>query len=51
MKSRITVITLGVDDLERAFRFYRQGLGLESEGIIGREFEHGAWPSLSCNLG
>lgn len=42
MKPRITVITIGVDDLERSFRFYRDGLGLKSEGIIGREFEHGA---------
>ena len=41
MKPRITVLTLGVDDLDRAFRFYT-GLGLRSEGIIGREFEHGA---------
>jgi catechol 2,3-dioxygenase-like lactoylglutathione lyase family enzyme len=41
MKSRITVITLGVDDLERALRFYRDGLGLATEGIVGKEFEHG----------
>lgn len=42
MKPRITVITLCVDDLERSFEFYRDGLGLMSEGIIGREFEYGA---------
>jgi hypothetical protein len=42
MKPRITVITVGVDDLERALRFYRDGLGLKTEGIIGKEFEHGA---------
>ena len=42
MKPRITLITLGVDDLERAVRFYRDGLGLETEGIVGAEFEHGA---------
>jgi uncharacterized protein len=42
MKPRITVITLGVDDLERAVNFYRDGLGLKTEGIVGREFEHGA---------
>ncbi len=42
MKARITVITIGVDDLERALRFYRDGLGLKTEGIIGREIEHGA---------
>ncbi len=42
MKARITVITIGVDDLERSLRFYRDGLGLKTEGIIGKEFEHGA---------
>ena len=42
MKPRITVITLGVDDLERSLRFYRDGLGLPTQGIIGQEFEHGA---------
>ena len=42
MTPRITVITVGVDDLERALRFYRDGLGLRTEGIIGKEFEHGA---------
>ncbi|MDB5841753.1 MAG: hypothetical protein JWQ23_3705, partial [Herminiimonas sp.] len=42
MKPRITVITIGVDDLERAVEFYRAGLGLRTEGIIGKEFEHGA---------
>lgn len=42
MKPRITVITLGVDNLERALRFYRDGLGFQTEGIIGAEFGHGA---------
>jgi uncharacterized protein len=42
MKPRITVITLGVDDLERALSFYRDGLGLPTKGIVGTEFEHGA---------
>lgn len=42
MKPRITLITLGVDNLERAVRFYRDGLGLKTEGIVGKEFEHGA---------
>lgn len=35
MNPHITVITLGVDDLERAFAFYKNGLGLTSKGIIG----------------
>lgn len=42
MKPRISVITLCVDDLERSLRFYRDGLGLQTEGIVGAEFEHGA---------
>ncbi len=42
MKPRIAAFTLGVDDLERALRFYRDGLGWKTEGIVGTEFEHGA---------
>ncbi|HEX6401129.1 MAG TPA: VOC family protein [Actinomycetota bacterium] len=42
MEPRITLITLGVDDLERSLAFYRDGLGLVTEGIVGTEFEHGA---------
>lgn len=42
MKPRIAVITIGVDDLDESLRFYRNGLGLPTEGIIGTEFEYGA---------
>jgi len=42
MKPRITVITIGADDLEKSLAFYRDGLGLPTQGIIGTEFEHGA---------
>lgn len=42
MKARVTVITLGVDDLHRSLKFYRDGMGLPTEGIIGEEFENGA---------
>src|SRR5882724_10776181 len=42
MKPRITMITLGVDDLDRSLRFYRDGMGLRTDGIIGTEFEYGA---------
>jgi len=42
MKARISVITLGVDNLEASLEFYRNGLGFPTEGIIGKEFEHGA---------
>ena len=42
MKPRITLITLGVDDLARAVLFYRDGLGLKTDGIVGTQFEYGA---------
>lgn len=42
MKPGISVITLGVDDLARAVRFYQDGLGFPTAGIVGEEFEHGA---------
>jgi catechol 2,3-dioxygenase-like lactoylglutathione lyase family enzyme len=42
MEPRITFITLGVDNLERALTFYRDGLGLPTKGVVGQEFEHGA---------
>lgn len=42
MKPRITVITLGVEDLDAAVAFYRDGLGFPTQGIVGQEFEHGA---------
>jgi uncharacterized protein len=37
VKSRVHVITLGVEDLERSLSFYRS-LGFVSEGIIASEF-------------
>ncbi len=42
MKPRITVITLGADTLEKSLHFYRDGLGLPTEGIAGTELEDGA---------
>jgi catechol 2,3-dioxygenase-like lactoylglutathione lyase family enzyme len=42
MKPRLSLVTLGVDDLDRAVRFYAEGLGLKTDGVVGREFEHGA---------
>src|SRR5438445_13741922 len=42
MRPRIKVITLGVSDLEKSLAFYRDGMGLATEGIIGTEFEDGA---------
>ncbi len=38
MEPRIDVITLAVSDLERSLEFYRDGLGLESSGLIGTEY-------------
>jgi uncharacterized protein len=38
MEARIDIITLAVADLERALDFYRDGLGLESRGVIATEF-------------
>jgi uncharacterized protein len=42
VRPRISVLTLGVEDLDRSLRFYRDGLGLPTEGIVGRELAHGA---------
>ena len=51
MKAKITVITLGVDDLERALTFYRDGLGFPTEGIVGKEFEYGAVVFIQLQAG
>jgi uncharacterized protein len=42
MKPRITLITLAVDNLQASLAFYRDGLGLATQGIVGEQFEHGA---------
>lgn len=44
MKPRITVITLGVNDLNASLHFYRDGLGFATDGIIGEQFEHDTGP-------
>ena len=65
MNPHITLLTLGVSDLERSVAFYRDGLGFSTKGIIGTEFENGAvaffnlqsglklalWPSRSLSAG
>lgn len=51
MKPRITVITLGVDDLEASLEFYRDGLGLPTQGIVGKEFERGAVAFFDLDAG
>ena len=42
MKPSLSVLTLAVADLERSLLFYRDGLGLPTDGIVGTEFEDGA---------
>ena len=42
MKPCITVMAVGVDDVERSLTFYREGVGLPTRGIIGMEGKHGA---------
>jgi uncharacterized protein len=49
MRPRIKVITLGVSDLNRSLAFYRDGLGLPTQGIIGTEFEYGAVVFFNMN--
>jgi predicted lactoylglutathione lyase len=38
VEPRVDVITLAVEDLERALRFYRDGLGFESSGVVGTQW-------------
>ena len=49
MRPRIKVLTLGVSDLGKSLAFYRDGLGLPTEGIVGTEFEDGAVVFFSMN--
>ena len=49
MKPRIKVVTLGVGDLEKSLAFYRDGMGLPTQGIIGTEFEDGAVVFFNMN--
>ena len=49
MNPRVKVITLGVEDLERLLKFYRDGLGLPTKGVIGTEFEDGAVVFFNMN--
>lgn len=39
MEPRVHVITLAVDDLQRALSFYRDGLGLPTKGVVADEYE------------
>lgn len=41
MKQRINILTLGVIDLKKSMKFYQDGLGWKTKGIVGTEFENG----------
>ena len=49
MRPRIKVLTLSVGDLEKSLGFYRDGMGLPTQGIIGTEFQDGAVAFFSLN--
>jgi uncharacterized protein len=49
MRPRIKVLTLAVRDLEESLAFYRDGMGLPTQGIIGTEFEDGAVVFFNMN--
>lgn len=42
MKQKLTVLTLGVNNLEESLNFYKNAFGWTTEGITGQEFEHGS---------
>src|SRR5690554_3874113 len=42
MKPHISIITLAVTNLEKSVRFYRDGLGLKTRGIVGADYDYGA---------
>lgn len=42
MKQRINLLTLGVLDLKQSVKFYQDGLGWQTQGIVGTEYENGA---------
>lgn len=42
MRPHINVITLSVGDLDKSLAFYRDGLGLKTQGIMGEQWDNGA---------
>lgn len=42
MKQRLNILTLGVKDLKKSMEFYQKGLGWQTQGIVGAEYENGA---------
>ena len=51
MRAHISLLTLAVDDLDRAVAFYRDGLGLPTDGIVGTEFALGAVAFFKLDAG
>jgi predicted lactoylglutathione lyase len=51
MKPGISVITLAVEDLQRSLNFYRDGLHLDTEGIVGEKYENGSVVFVSMQPG
>jgi catechol 2,3-dioxygenase-like lactoylglutathione lyase family enzyme len=42
MEPKVNFITLAVTDMEQSLAFYRDGLGLQTKGVIGNEFTDNA---------
>jgi uncharacterized glyoxalase superfamily protein PhnB len=42
MRQRLNLLTLGVSDLRKSIAFYQKGLGWQTRGIVGEEYENGA---------
>jgi uncharacterized protein len=51
MQPRITVLTIGVDDLDRSVAFYRDGLGFPTDGVVGTESSTAPWRSSTSSWG
>jgi catechol 2,3-dioxygenase-like lactoylglutathione lyase family enzyme len=51
MKPRITVITIGVDNLEKSVVFYRDGLSLPTQGSLAQSSSMAPSPFLICKQG
>lgn len=42
MKQRFNILTLCVKNLKKSMEFYQKGLGWQTQGIVGAEYENGA---------
>lgn len=51
MKQRINLLTLGVSNLKQSMKFYQEGMGWQTQGIVGTEFENGAVVLFELNNG